>query len=121
MPLGQLTGYTLFLRSWELGFFVNRRVGGPPRDGSTSGSQALPIQLNLNVRGLSPSATLAINERCTELISEGREAFRLGLGQSPFPVPEHVVESLRANAHQKAYLPVRGLSALRDAVAHYHR
>ncbi len=32
-----------------------------------------------------------------------------------------VVEALKANAFQKDYLPVRGLPALRDAVANYHR
>ncbi len=79
------------------------------------------VHLNLNVRGLSPSATLAINEKSNALLKAGREVFKLGLGQSPFPVPETVVEELRANAHQKDYLPVMGLPALRDAVADFHR
>ncbi len=79
------------------------------------------VQLNLNVRGTPRSATLAINERCAELRREGREVFRLGLGQSPFPVPECVVEELRRNAHQKDYLPVQGLAELRDVVADHHR
>jgi aspartate aminotransferase len=76
--------------------------------------------LNLNVRGLPQSATLAINERSAQLQAEGRPVFRLGLGQSPFPVPEPVTEALRSNAHQKDYLPVKGLPALRQAVANYH-
>lgn len=79
------------------------------------------IHLNLNVRGLTQSATLAINEHCARLHRGGREVFRLGLGQSPFPVAPPVVEELRVNAHQKAYLPVKGLPQLRDAVAGYHR
>ncbi len=79
------------------------------------------VHLNLNVRELSQSATLAINERCTQLRSEGRDVFRLGLGQSPFPVASPVVQELRANAHQKDYLPVKGLPQLREAVANYHR
>lgn len=79
------------------------------------------IQLNLAVRGLGQSATLAINEECTRLEAEGRTIYRMGLGQSPFPVPESVVRSLKDNAHQKDYLPVRGLDALRAAVAGYHR
>jgi aspartate aminotransferase len=80
------------------------------------------VQLNLNVRGWPRSATLAINERCAALRREGRQVFRLGLGQSPFPVPEVVVEELRRNAHQKDYLPVQGLDRLREAVAvqHHH-
>ncbi|NLX05863.1 MAG: aminotransferase class I/II-fold pyridoxal phosphate-dependent enzyme [Phycisphaerae bacterium] len=79
------------------------------------------VHLNLNVRGLSQSATLSINEHSASLRREGRQIFRLGLGQSPFPVPAPVVEALKVNAHQKDYLPVKGLSQLRQAVADYHR
>jgi len=77
--------------------------------------------LNLNVRGLGLSATVASSERAEQLIREGRTVARLGLGQSPFPVPAPVVEELRANASRKAYLAVRGLEELREAVAEYHR
>jgi len=77
--------------------------------------------LNLNIRGLTPSATLAINEKSNRMISEGREVYKLGLGQSPFPVPETVVEALRANAHQKDYLPVKGLPKLREAIASFNQ
>ena len=83
---------------------------------------SLPVHLNLNVRGLEPSATLAINERCNRLQEQGRTIHKLGLGQSPFPVPTPVVEALRNNAFQKGYLAVKGLRELRDAVAAYqHR
>lgn len=78
------------------------------------------VSLNLNVRGLAPSATIAINEESNRLIAAGRTVFKLGLGQSPFPVPECVVEELRANAHQKNYLEVQGLFDLRAAVAAFH-
>ncbi len=81
----------------------------------------LPVHLNLNVRGLHPSATLEINERSNALRKQGRSVFKLGLGQSPFPVPEPVVEALRANAFQKDYLAVKGLGELRDAIAAYQR
>jgi aspartate aminotransferase len=70
---------------------------------------------------MKPSATLAIQEHCSELARQGRAVYRLGLGQSPFPVPTCVVEALRANATEKDYLPVRGLPQLRTAVAQYHR
>jgi aspartate aminotransferase len=72
------------------------------------------------MRGLSQSSTLAINEHCARLEREGHTIYRMGLGQSPFPVPESVVQSLKDNAHQKAYLPVRGLDILRATVAEYH-
>ncbi len=82
----------------------------------TETNPAPDIQLNLNVRGLQPSATLAINERSDRLRRQGRRIFKLGLGQSPFPVPEPVVEALRRHAPEKDYLPVRGLPALRQMV-----
>ncbi|MCB0805066.1 MAG: aminotransferase class I/II-fold pyridoxal phosphate-dependent enzyme [Bacteroidales bacterium] len=80
----------------------------------------IDVNLNLNVRGLRPSATLAINEKCNERVKEGKNVFKWGLGQSPFPVPTQVVEALKNNAHQKDYLPVKGLTDLKRAVAGYN-
>ena len=77
--------------------------------------------LNENVRGLTPSATVAINDRSNELRRSGRNIFKFGLGQSPFPVPDVVVEALREHAGEKDYLPVQGLDTLREAVADHHR
>ena len=65
--------------------------------------------LNLNVRGLKQSATLAINEQSNALRRAGRRIYKLGLGQSPFPVPSEVVDALKHHAHEKDYLPVTGL------------
>lgn len=79
------------------------------------------VHLNLNVRGLPLSATLAINELSNDLIRQGKYVIKLGLGQSPFPVPQSVEEELKVNAHQKDYLPVTGLRELRGAVADYHQ
>ena len=79
------------------------------------------VYLNLNIRGMGPSATLAINERSRQLAAQGQRIYRLGLGQSPFPVPGHVQQCLRDNAHQKDYLSVKGLPALRQAVVDWVR
>ena len=79
------------------------------------------VHLNLNVRGLSKSATVAINERCGALARDGCEVVRLGLGQSPFPVPDVMVEALRDHAGEKDYLPVKGLPELRRAIVGYYR
>ncbi|MCB9594518.1 MAG: aminotransferase class I/II-fold pyridoxal phosphate-dependent enzyme [Sandaracinaceae bacterium] len=75
--------------------------------------------IHSHLRGLRHSATVAISEHSHALIAEGRRIYRLGLGQSPFPVPAPVVEALRAHAAEKEYLPVRGLYELRRAIAHY--
>ncbi len=79
------------------------------------------VSLNLNIRGLGQSATLGIKDICRRLRREGRRIYDFGLGQSPFPVPAPVVESLRHSAHEKDYLPVKGLPALREAVADFHK
>ena len=78
------------------------------------------VNLNLNVRGLNQSATLVINERSNQLIQQGKTVYKLGLGQSPFPVPKLVQEALKRNAHQKDYLPVKGLMKLREAIAAFN-
>ncbi len=78
------------------------------------------VNINLNVRGLNQSATLLINERSNELIHAGKTVYKLGLGQSPFPVPQLVQEALKQNAHQKDYLPVKGLMKLRETIAEFN-
>ncbi|MDC0239056.1 aminotransferase class I/II-fold pyridoxal phosphate-dependent enzyme [Candidatus Thioglobus sp.] len=78
------------------------------------------MDLQHNILGLKTSATLAINELSQKLIKEGKEVFKFGLGQSPFPVPDIIVKELQKNAHQKDYLNVSGLIELREEVANYH-
>jgi aspartate aminotransferase len=75
--------------------------------------------LNPNLFGLTPSVTLAINERSSDLAAQGRRIYKLGLGQSPFPVPPVVVQALRDAAHEKEYTAVRGLRPLRDTVTEF--
>lgn len=78
--------------------------------------------LNPNVFGIEPSATLAVNERSDDLIARGVKVYKLGLGQSPFPVPPSVVEALRRAAPLKDYVPVRGYRPLRETVTEFlHR
>ena len=72
-----------------------------------------------NLTNLKPSATLAINEKSKVLTSKGKKVYRFGFGQSPFPVPEKIVSTLRKNANKKAYLPMQGLPELREAVSRY--
>lgn len=84
-------------------------------------NEKINVSLNLNVRNLGTSATLAINERSNRLIRDGKRVIKFGLGQSPFPVPPQVVESLQKNAFQKDYLPVRGLYQLRETIARFNQ
>jgi aspartate aminotransferase len=71
------------------------------------------------VKDLKPSSTLLINETSRKLEEQGKKIFKFGFGQSPFKVPEDVVRELKNNAHQNKYLPMQGLSELRNAVAKY--
>lgn len=84
-------------------------------------SQNIRVDLNLNIRDLKKSATLAINEQSRKLQQQGKKIYRLGFGQSPFPVPAPVVERLRTHAHEKDYLDVKGLPGLREGIADYYR
>jgi aspartate aminotransferase len=72
-----------------------------------------------NLTSLEPSATLAINEKSKDLILQGKKVFRFGFGQSPFPVPEKIVSTLKENAAKKNYLPMQGLPELREAISDY--
>ena len=69
------------------------------------------------IKNLDLSATLKINEISKNLEKEGKEIIKFGFGQSPFQIPDEIVEELRKNAHQKSYLPIAGLDQLRNAIA----
>ena len=43
------------------------------------------------VKNLKPSSTLKINEISSQLEKSGREIFKFGFGQSPFQVPNDIV------------------------------
>jgi len=90
-------------------------------NGNENVTEKKHLYLNPNVVGLKESPTLRINQHCKELAAKGRHIYKLGLGQSPFPVPESVVNALRLYAPHKDYLHVQGLPELRKAVAEFHR
>ena len=71
------------------------------------------------VKNLKPSSTLLINETSKKLEEQGKKIFKFGFGQSPFKVPEDIVDELKNNAHQNKYLPMQGLLELRNEVAKY--
>ena len=70
-----------------------------------------------NILKLQQSSTLVINEKCKKLISEGKKVYQFGFGQSPFPVPNKIVNALKDNAHRKEYLPIQGLDKLRESIS----
>ena len=72
-----------------------------------------------NLKDLLPSSTLLINEICKDLTSKGKTVYQFGFGQSPFPVPDKIVQALKDNAHQKDYLPSKGLLKLRKSISNF--
>ena len=72
-----------------------------------------------NILKLKESSTLAINEKSKQLIEEGKKIYRFGFGQSPFQIPEKIVEKLKQNAFKKEYLPIQGLPELREKISKY--
>ncbi len=71
------------------------------------------------VKNLKPSSTLRINEISKELELNGKKIYKFGFGQSPFEVPDDVVNELKNNAYQNKYLPMQGLNELRTAISKY--
>lgn len=71
-------------------------------------------------RSVEKSQTLLLNEQSRNLESTGKEVFKFGFGQSPFPPLERAIEALKANAAAKAYSPVQGIPELREKIAAFH-
>ncbi len=70
-------------------------------------------------KDLKTSATLRINEISKNFESQGKEVYKFGFGQSPFMVPEDVINELKKNAHHNKYLPMQGLFKLREVIAKF--
>ena len=62
-----------------------------------------------NLENYGPASNLMHNEKVREMIADGRPIYHFGFGQSPFPLLETAVESLKRHASKAAYLPVAGL------------
>jgi aspartate aminotransferase len=76
-------------------------------------------RLKNKILKLKESSTLVINEKSKKLINQGKKVYQFGFGQSPFPVPEKIVEALKDHAHRKEYLPIQGLPKLRETISSY--
>ena len=71
------------------------------------------------IKNLKSSSTLRINEISKKLESDGKKIYKFGFGQSPFEVPDDVIDELKNNAYQNKYLPMQGLNELRNAISKY--
>ena len=64
------------------------------------------------VKNLKPSSTLAINETSRKLEEQGKKIFKFGFGQSPFKVPQDIVEELKNNVTPPTFSQGQSLTIL---------
>ncbi|PHS20117.1 MAG: aminotransferase [Kangiella sp.] len=67
------------------------------------------------------SETLLINQLSQERVEKDQKVYKLGFGQSPFPVPTEITQQLKRAANRKEYTSVQGLQELRQAICDFHR
>src|SRR5207237_4150450 len=96
-------------------------VDWPPMAAQQRALRQEERMLNGWLKAVDKSQTLLLNEQSRQLETAGREVFKFGFGQSPFPPLPAAVEALRAHAAAKDYTPVQGLPELRERVAQFHR
>jgi aspartate aminotransferase len=76
-------------------------------------------QLSARVRSLSPSRTIAMNQRARALRESGVDVIDLTVGEPDFPTPERVREAAKRAIDEgnNFYTPVAGYKDLREAVS----
>jgi aspartate/methionine/tyrosine aminotransferase len=79
----------------------------------------IPFKIRTNVKKLSFSPTLAINEQVRNAREDGVQILHMGFGQSPFPVHPEIQSALGANADKNLYLPSAGHPELREMARNY--
>jgi len=79
------------------------------------------ILINPNLKQIKESATLNINIKIKAKRKKGEKVSHFGFGESPFPVPELIVNELKSHADKSSYLPGEGLHELKHAIINYYK
>lgn len=66
------------------------------------------------------SKTLEIGQLYKDLTKKGHKITNLGMGQSPFPIPQLLQDALKDNSHQADYIDIAGLHQLREALSDFY-
>ena len=68
---------------------------------------------------LSPSATLAMSQKSSELKAQGVDVINLSVGEPDFNTPDHIKEAAKKaiDENYSRYSPVPGYPALKNAIA----
>lgn len=74
--------------------------------------------LSDRLNSLSPSATLAMSQKSSELKAQGIDIINLSVGEPDFNTPDHIKEAakLAIDENYSRYSPVMGYPALREAI-----
>lgn len=75
-------------------------------------------QLSDRLNSLSPSATLAMSQKSSELKAQGVDVINLSVGEPDFNTPDHIKEAAKKaiDDNFSRYSPVPGYPALRNAI-----
>lgn len=77
------------------------------------------IKISNRVESLSPSQTLAMSQKSTELRAQGVDVINLSVGEPDFNTPDHIKEAAKRAIDENFtfYTPVAGYMSLRKAIA----
>lgn len=75
-------------------------------------------QLSDRLNSLSPSATLAMSQKSSELKAQGIDVINLSVGEPDFNTPDHIKEAAKKaiDDNYSRYSPVAGYPSLRNAI-----
>lgn len=75
--------------------------------------------LSRRINALSPSATVAMNQKSRDLLAQGVDVINLGVGEPDFNTPDHIKEAAKKaiDDNFSFYPPVAGFPDLKKAVA----
>lgn len=75
-------------------------------------------QVSARLASLSPSATLAMSQKSSELKAQGVDVINLSVGEPDFNTPEPIKEAAKKaiDENYSRYSPVAGYPALRNAI-----
>ena len=75
-------------------------------------------QLSDRLNSLSPSATLAMSQKSSELKAQGIDVINLSVGEPDFNTPNHIKEAAKKaiDENYSRYSPVAGYPSLRNAI-----
>ncbi|KAA8909978.1 aminotransferase [Sphaerosporella brunnea] len=77
----------------------------------------LPSIIRPQAATMKISPTLEINELVAEARASGQNVVHLGFGEATFPLPPAILDEHRKHVASTSYMPVAGLSELRESIA----